>query len=926
MKAKWIAVLLGVLLAGGLAAYGGIRYLGRTKPLGTTQNLFKIGVLAHGDFLPDRTQSDVSVNGIPDALANRIIEHLSKSKRFIPVERSALRKVIVEQRFGKALSTSYLDKTLNKAIDVLENMTGHVTGAPVEPKPVGPGIAGGEGNVGVTATLSNYNDILKDFLDMGRAAAADYLVWGDLSTRKVEIPYLPENGKTTQAAMESWLRLRIVDVKTGTVVAAESLKTISAENLSHPEPDNPGRLSTFDRLGRLAAVRILDTTFPATIAGKNPLVVSRGGNDGIEPNDIFLIEREGGSVSDASGAQLGKIRKEIGRVRVVKVQETVSIVEPVESGAFFETGDIALIGSGEDAPAEKESPQKFPHANPLPRVALGVLKTGALTVTSERAERTRAIFTDTLVSRFSQTRRFQMIDRQEAAQLLTEQFAQAITENRDLPSAMGTLKGAELLVLGSLSALNVENEAIRLPKSNRVFENKIGRAEGDIRIVETASGDIIESRHISIEESMDSGCDENQLIAALAKSYSEQAVQLVLTRIFPLQIASIDGEGAVYVNKGNDGGLFPGEVLEVFRAGQPVKDPATGSSLGFEESYLGLVTILKVEDSRSVGKISDGADIQRGDILKRAFDHTNQRMRASRVLRPPRTGPMLPVQGVSPPNDRPNEKTNEERITLAVGAIRLNPNTRTTECDAGILKKATDDLIVKLSQTRRFSVLDRQEVDQVLDEKIFASVTQGTDIKPLLKELTGADYLIHGEIRNLHTSTSRKTIPYLDEEEITYTAVAEGTFRIVDAHTGVVQAAENVGIRESGSGSAGSLLDKLTTRAVSRIVESIFPIKLIGIADDNTIYINRGENQGMRTGSVFDVMRPGETMIDPDTGHAFGEMEEAVGKIEIVSVEGFRSRAKSIAGSGFRVGDILRNPQKQPVKPKKSAPKMKVDW
>ena len=72
------------------------------------------------------------------------------------------------------------------------------------------------------------------------------------------------------------------------------------------------------------------------------------------------------------------------------------------------------------------------------------------------ANRHIPLFTDTLISRLAQTQRFQLIDRQEVDQLMDEQLAQAMAENRELPSSMGTLAGADYLVIGSVANFAIE--------------------------------------------------------------------------------------------------------------------------------------------------------------------------------------------------------------------------------------------------------------------------------------------------------------------------------------------------------------------------------------------------------------------------------------------------------------------------------------
>ena len=75
---------------------------------------------------------------------------------------------------------------------------------------------------------------------------------------------------------------------------------------------------------------------------------------------------------------------------------------------------------------------------------------------------------------------------------------------------------------------------------------------------------------------------------------------------------------------------------------------------------------------------------------------------------------------------------------------------------------------------------------------------------------------------------------------------------------------------------------------------------------------------------VFNLMRPGEKMKDPDTGLYFGAAESKIGVVKILSVEPFRSRAELVSGQKPLVGDILRSTGKKLRKVKKQV--LKPNW
>ena len=89
-------------------------------------------------------------------------------------------------------------------------------------------------------------------------------------------------------------------------------------------------------------------------------------------------------------------------------------------------------------------------------------------------------------------------------------------------------------------------------------------------------------------------------------------------------------------------------------------------------------------------------------------------------------------------------------------------------------------------------------------------------------------------------------------------------------------------------------------------------------------FVYRGADAGMTMGSTFSVERPGEDLVDKDTGIVFGQAETTIGSLQITSVEDSRSRAKMVDGGVALEGDILRN-ESLPVTPKPK-PKKKVAW
>jgi len=565
----------------------------------------------------------------------------------------------------------------------------------------------------------------------------------------------------------------------------------------------------------------------------------------------------------------------------------------------------------------------------VPRLAVGLVKMGSTARTGnalvgQNAQEHTPIFTDTMISRLTQTKRFQLIDRQEVDQLLDEQYAQALAENRNVPSAMGTLKGADYLVYGNLASISSKEKVTKLPGSKRIFKQHLGQASGNMRIVDARSGDVIESRKISVEQAIDIGITDAEMVDKLADAYAEQVVLMLMNALYPIKAAHVSNDGQIYINRGNDGGLFVGEELDIYKSGQAIIDPDTGVQLGVEESYVGRVLVTEVEDARSKGEQIEGSGIARGDLLKRTVKNKAKRNSVAsheRQTAPKRTGGSL------------GKKAGQKKgpSTLAMGIIKLNHSARIFKgFNHGHLERVSDDIIMGLTNSKRFVLMEREQVDQILDEKTFEAISSGGDIQSRLGELVGADYLIHGELNNFYGKTISKKVPYMDEVQVITTVNVEGVFRIVDVHTGAIISSEKIIIKEKIKDITDStqiisqLITQYSTKSVAKIVSRLYPIKVMGSSADGTVYLNRGADSGLKVGEQFVVMRPGQALIDPDTGESFGSAESKVATIKITEVEGARSRAQLLSGSDPVSGDILRKPSKPFKKPKQKV--MQPAW
>jgi curli biogenesis system outer membrane secretion channel CsgG len=204
-------------------------------------------------------------------------------------------------------------------------------------------------------------------------------------------------------------------------------------------------------------------------------------------------------------------------------------------------------------------------------------------------------------------------------------------------------------------------------------------------------------------------------------------------------------------------------------------------------------------------------------------------------------------------------------------------------------KQAVDILTTKLASTNKFILLERQDMDKIVEELKIAG-NEGL-------QKVGADYLIIGSV----TEFGRKNVGDVNafSRSKTQTVQAGVSIRLVDVSTGQIIYSEEakgeaetknetfMGLGERTSYDA-TLGDKAISVAISKLVENIInncmdrPWKSYFLSyDENGILISGGKSQGLKIGDIYDVIEKGKRVKNPQTGMMTELPGKLVGKIKI---------------------------------------------
>lgn len=250
----------------------------------------------------------------------------------------------------------------------------------------------------------------------------------------------------------------------------------------------------------------------------------------------------------------------------------------------------------------------------------------------------------------------------------------------------------------------------------------------------------------------------------------------------------------------------------------------------------------------------------------------------------------------------------------------------------------SDMLVTALVESDKFIVIERNELDQVMKEQglgMSGAVTPQSAAK--VGQLLGVELIITGSVSEFGTKENKiggalSNLSGFNLGVSTETARSVVDIRLVNTSTGEIIAAkkaegeesskslDNVGVSginfRNSSTWDKTILGKAARQSVEKCVEVItesmadipWQGKVIKANSDGTLFMKPGSAAGVTPGMTFWVYRPGEELIDPDTGISLGSEEMKIGKIEVVSDVAGGKACKAIvkSGSNFDTGDVVR--------------------
>ncbi|MCI0513270.1 CsgG/HfaB family protein [candidate division KSB1 bacterium] len=245
-----------------------------------------------------------------------------------------------------------------------------------------------------------------------------------------------------------------------------------------------------------------------------------------------------------------------------------------------------------------------------------------------------------------------------------------------------------------------------------------------------------------------------------------------------------------------------------------------------------------------------------------------------------------------------------------------------------------DMLVTALVASGKYTVIERQELDQIMKEQSLGQsglVTPESAAK--VGKLLGVELAVVGSVTEFGHKKGgiggRVKGFGLGVQKLAASVGVD--VRFINTTTGEILDAKSARAEKTSHGLSvdtpemsfdnqkdfdESIVGKACREAIDQMTEMIgkqmdnlpWQGKIIKVTG-NTVIINAGAESGIEVGSELVVYAPGEELIDPDTGLSLGSEESLVGKIKVTQNtigNGKASKCDVIEGSGFKAGDFVR--------------------
>jgi TolB-like protein len=331
---------------------------------------------------------------------------------------------------------------------------------------------------------------------------------------------------------------------------------------------------------------------------------------------------------------------------------------------------------------------------------------------------------------------------------------------------------------------------------------------------------------------------------------------------------------------------------------------------------------LKALDKESVSKINDASKFMKNaapikeqefnrEYVKEMIDKVNGGIKSYKIIKQKKKRNLhhITIKAEVAFFDFPQSS---KRTRVAVIPFRIHTSNLDPE---KINRIFVDSISNYLTQTRKFTVLDRTYTEEVAEEKkaIIEAKTPATELAKLGNEIS-ADFLLLGTIEDLTTEVVEKKIRTSDriiKRNLTHVNIS---YKLIDVTTRQVIFSKNftTNIYSKDAKRIYKTLSSICSKEIGQnILFSMFPV-LVEKIEDGKLYLGQGGSQ-FKKGERYEAFKLSDKIIDSYTGEDIGYIEKSLGYVRIDTVKDHYSIAvpedpKSQFNSRFTFGKMIVRP------------------
>ena len=284
---------------------------------------------------------------------------------------------------------------------------------------------------------------------------------------------------------------------------------------------------------------------------------------------------------------------------------------------------VGACATGELAAQEKK-----------PRLA--VLSFDSSRIDSGYAHLSSSVVNGMFETQLVKTGKFSVVERKRIEEVLAEQgLGLSGAVDPGTAARVGKILGVELILVGDITALGMRKSG----GGTGMFGGSKTTLEGalDVRLVSTTTAQIVFAETANNSDSnfnirafgVGGGVDfDETMIDKVFRPVVSDLSQQMAGKVGEIvgnmrgggggisgKIANVVGAN-IYINQGSNEGVKVGDVFDVFRTGEEIRDPDTGAVLDVIESLVGRIIITSVKEKVSIGTAQSGGGFQSGDVVR----------------------------------------------------------------------------------------------------------------------------------------------------------------------------------------------------------------------------------------------------------------------------------------------------------------------